>query len=117
MATDQFVVESDPVNPHVSQRRPSPASGGGRGRGMLLLILLLVAGVGTAGYFIATAKDRERPSAHEKGAHGEGADAASHLPRVEVVRPKRGGMECTTDSRGPSTPSITPNCSPRCPAM
>ena len=55
--------------------------------------------LGGGGYFIATAKDRERPSGTEQAGHGEAADH-SNLPRVEVVKPKRGGMERTTNQPG-----------------
>src|SRR5262249_17762815 len=99
MATDHYVVESQPVDEH--KRKPSPASRGGRGWGMTILILLLVAGLGAGGYFMATAKDRERPSAHQKAAgHGAGASAHTELPRLEVVKPTRGGMARTTNQPG-----------------
>jgi RND family efflux transporter MFP subunit len=99
MATEHYVVESQPVDEH--QRKPAPTSREGRGRGMMILILLLVAGLGAGGYFITTAKDRERPSAHPKAAaHGGGASAHTELPRFEVVKPKRGGMARTTNQPG-----------------
>jgi RND family efflux transporter MFP subunit len=102
MATDQFVAESNPADHPASQPRPSAVGISGRGRGFLLMILLVVAGVGAGGYYLATAKDRERPAAHDKGAaHGEGGGSErSNQPRVEVVKPRRGGMERTTNQPG-----------------
>jgi HlyD family secretion protein len=101
MATDQFMVEPQPVEKQMPERIPASARRGGRGWGMTLLFLLIVAGLAAGGYYLATAKDRERPSAHEKAArHTESGTTSQGLPRVEVVKPKRGGMERTTNQPG-----------------
>ena len=102
MATDQFIVESKPGAEPMSQRTPVATARGGGGWRIGLVLLLIVAGLGAGGYYMATtAKDRERSSAHEKAAgHGEGGRSNAALPRVEVVKPKRGGMEHITSQPG-----------------
>jgi HlyD family secretion protein len=68
---------------------------------MMLLILLVIAGLGIGGYYMATARDRDRPSAHQTAAgHAVSRSEHSGLPRVEVVKPRRGGMERTTNQPG-----------------
>jgi HlyD family secretion protein len=96
MATDQYVVETKP-----GPRRPEAGARGPRwGRGLLLL--LVIAALGGGGYYLAFAdRDRTRPSEKNETGEGHHGGAPAHgLPRVEVVKPKRGGMEMTTSQPG-----------------
>lgn len=50
---------------------------------------------------MATAsRDQTRPSQHKPARHADGGLANHDLPRVEVVKPKRGGMARTTNQPG-----------------
>jgi RND family efflux transporter MFP subunit len=109
MATDQVGAESYPAGTPAAEWRPSPASTASRRRGgwgVPILIGLVVAGLAGGGYyFVAAGGDRERPSDHAaQGGHGAashgGGGSAADRPRVEVVRPRRGGMERTTNQPG-----------------
>jgi HlyD family secretion protein len=102
MATDQFVVQSEPVESKRAPRRPAPRAPQGPRWGRGLLILLILAGLGAGGYYIATEKDREQRPSERRGTTSPGEKTATSraLPRVEVVTPKRGGMEKTTDQPG-----------------
>jgi RND family efflux transporter MFP subunit len=102
MATDQVAVESHPGEKQVPEWRPWPSARRRGGWGSKLLILLIIAGLAAGGYYMATAsKDRTRRSEHEKPArHAEGGSASHDLPRVEVVKPKRGGMARITNQPG-----------------
>lgn len=101
MATDHAVVESQAVDSDSTKRRPVTSSHRGRGPGIWLLLLL--AGVGAVGYYVfASGKDREPTSQHRPSAagHGEGGTTSRAIPRVDVVKPVRGGMERTTVQPG-----------------
>jgi RND family efflux transporter MFP subunit len=98
MATDHVVVESQPVDGEFTKRRAGATAPKRGGPGIWLLILLILAGVGAGWYFLfGPERDRDRPSEHVKTAsHAEGGTTGRMKPRVEVVKPKRGGMERTT---------------------
>ncbi len=102
MATDQVVVESQPYDGELTKHRPRPAPRRGGGWGMGLLILLVLAGVGAGGYYLfAAGGDRAEPSAHAKNASlGEGGTTTRSKPRLDVVKPRRGGMERVTTQPG-----------------
>lgn len=101
MATDQIVVESQPVAESGALRRVKPPGRRGPGWGRLVTIGLLLVGLGAVGFFLVAARDREKPSEHSKAAgHAKGESASDLLPKVEVVKPKRGGMEHTTNQPG-----------------
>jgi HlyD family secretion protein len=102
MATDQVAIESQPVEKPAVQRGLAPSTrrgGGWRGK---LLILLIAAGLAGIAYYMATVgTDRTSTTPLEKPTpHGEKATDGSLLPRVEVVKPSRGGMERTTQQPG-----------------
>src|SRR5689334_9331207 len=105
MAADQAVVGMGRIETSVSPRGTPPSAGRGRNWGKGLLVLLVLAGLGAGGYYLfASDRERGRSTGHtgasEHGtaaAHAEEGSGGSGLPRVEVVRPKRGGMEMTTN--------------------
>jgi HlyD family secretion protein len=102
MATDQVAVESQSAEKPGPHRRPTPAAGRSGGWGVGVVILLIVAGLGVGGYYMATTgKDAPHAASHSQPAgHSEGAKAAAVLPHVEVVKPRRGGIERTTNQPG-----------------
>lgn len=108
MATDQVAVESQAVEDQRPGWAPSPsASRGGRGWGFRILIGLAVAAAAGGGYYLFGAggdrghtSDHPAAAGHASANHGGGGASASDSPRVEVVKPKRGGMERTTKQPG-----------------
>ena len=67
----------------------------------MLFILLLIAAIAGGGYYVAT-NSKDRASEHEKTGKAEAHQGgeSSDLPRVEIVKPVRGGMEMTTVQPG-----------------
>src|SRR5262245_24744040 len=102
MAMDQVAVEPERVETPISTRGPSRAARRGGGWGKWRLVWIALAGLGAGGYYMVTnGRDRAQTSGHATAAaHGEGGAGGGGLPRVEVVKPKRGGMEMTTSQPG-----------------
>jgi RND family efflux transporter MFP subunit len=102
MSTDQAVVESQPIDGKSSKPAPEATARGRGGRGVVLLILLGLAAIGGGGYYMfAAGGDREGRSRHP-GSTGtvDGGTAAGMKPRVDVVKPRRGGMARVTSQPG-----------------
>jgi HlyD family secretion protein len=107
MAMDHAVVESERLETPVSSRGPSPEARRGGGLGKTLLILLVLAGLGAGGYYmVVNGRDPARSSEHPPtsghgtaAVHGEGGTGGG-TPRVEAIKPRRGGMEMTTVQPG-----------------
>jgi RND family efflux transporter MFP subunit len=102
MSTDQAMVESQPIDSESTKQRPRAEARGRGGWGLGLLILLVLAGVGAGGYYMfVAAGDREEPAKHG-GSSGlaDGGTTARIKPRVDVVKPQRGGIPRVTTQPG-----------------
>ncbi len=71
------------------------------GIGLFLLVVVVAAGSGVF-YMAISGKEKSGDSGHEGATAGEGRkkESAGSLPNVEVIAPKRGGMERTTNQPG-----------------
>jgi RND family efflux transporter MFP subunit len=99
MTNEQMVVDQKPVaeKPH-RENRMERRSGGGK-RGVWVLAIMVMAAVSAAGLFYATSgKEGFRKSPGEESASARRAE--SNVPRVQVEKPLRGGMERTTSQPG-----------------
>ncbi len=102
MLADQIAVESEPPatsRPQKSPLRPAPA----RPRwGLRLLVLLIVIAGGIGGVYVATSgeKNTGESASQVATAGGREGEPETSDPKVEVVKPHRGGMERITSQPG-----------------
>jgi RND family efflux transporter MFP subunit len=106
MATDQGGVRAHTIEQPELAQRPLLAARRGGGWGRIVLALVAVLGLGAVGYYLATSghartgqSEHSAGSEHGGAAHSEGG-ASGGAARVEVVRPKAGGMEMVTTQPG-----------------
>jgi HlyD family secretion protein len=102
MSTDPVVVESQPSVREFTKQRPVATSRRRGGRGIGLLLLLVLAGIGAIGYHMFAAdNDRAEPSQHARTTGlADGGTTGRMKPRVDVVKPQRGGMSRITEQPG-----------------
>ena len=98
MLADQVAVASQPVGAQKSGRSPlQPAPRRSRWGLRLLILLVVVAAGGGIFYMASSGKEQSGESGRGGAVESEGGKgkSASSLPNVEVVEPKRGGINNT----------------------
>ncbi len=97
MAAEQVAIQTEPIVGHRPETaRAAPPSSPRRSWGWVTLAGIVVAGLGAGGIFFMVA-GKEHPGAEEGRSH---SGPRSLEPKVQIVKPERGGMERTTSQPG-----------------
>ena len=97
MATEQIAVPREQAR-QTAARRPGGSRGRKRAALWVGLLVAALAGLGGGAYYLLDGQQRGEKKSHAGG----GAESArtDHEPRVQVIRPERGGMERVTSQPG-----------------